>query len=388
VTDRRSRLRLREVLIGLEVGASAALLIVAGLLASSLARVLHVDKGFDVNHVLTLDVGLAGNAYAEPVTREKFFDRLLAKVSAIPGVDATGLVTALPTRGETWLDPIYLEGGTHYSVNNRYTSPGYFRAMNIAIRNGQAFEDRDRGRDVAVLSERAAKLLWPGDPNPVGRRFVGEDGKMKTLLGIVADVRASLQNEPPPTAYYPYWQRAPGGAALVVRTTADPDAIAGAVHTALRSEDPQLPLPAIRTMEDVVDRTVAERRLLATIMVVFAVSALLVASLGIYGVVSYSVARRRNEIGIRLALGAQRVGLLGMVMRQSMAPVVVGLSGGVAVAVLVGRTIRGLLFGVQPTDPFTIAGVTMTLLIVGVLASLIPAARAASTDVIAALRFD
>ena len=392
VTEGRRGLSLRESLIGLEVGLSTALLIVAGLLATSLTRLLQVDKGFDSDRVLTVDIRLAGNLYAEPVNRERFFDRLLANVSTIPGVQAAGVVTALPTLGdEIWTDPIYLEGAPreeHHAVNNRYASPGYFRAMNIVIRNGRVFEESDRGRGVAVLSEKAAKLLWPGEPNPVGRRFIGEDGKVKTLVGIVADVRGVLDRDPPPTAYYPYWQRVPDGVALVVRTTADPRTAAGALRAAIHREDAQLPIQSIRTMEEVVEGAVAQRRFQLTLMGVFAVSALLVASLGIYGVVSYSVARRRNEIGIRMALGAQRSQVLGLVIRQGMAPVAVGLSGGVVVALSLGRAIRGLLFRVQPTDPLTIAGVAVVLLVVGALACLIPARRAAGTDAVAALRFE
>jgi len=391
VTEGRRGLRLRDGLISLEVGLSAALLIVAGLLATSLTRLLQVDKGFDASRVLTVNVGLAGNLYAEPASCERFFDRLLAKVSAIPGVQASGVITALPTQGDTWNDPIYLEGDgrrreERHPVNNRYASPGYFRAMNIVIRQGRAFEESDRGRSVAVLSEKAAKLLWPGQPNPVGRRFMGEDDKPKTLVGIVAEVRAVLDRDPPPTAYYPYWQRPPDGVSLVVRTIGGPLTVASALRAALRSEDAQLPIQAIRTMEEVVDRSVTQRRFQLTLMAIFAASALLVASLGIYGVVSYSVARRRNEIGIRMALGAQRSRLLGLVIRQGMAPVVVGLAAGVAVALLLGRAISGLLFGVQPTDPLTIAGVSVALLVVGALACLIPARRAAGTDAIAALR--
>lgn len=406
VTEGRHRMHLREGLISLEVGLSAALLIVAGLLTSSLTRLLQVDKGFEADHVLTVNVGLSGPLYAEPINQEKFFDRLLAKVSAIPGVQASGVITQLPTRGQTWNDPIYLEGTPRerrHVVDNRYASPGYFRVMNIAVRQGRVFEESDRvahtGRrsssvvreeesGVAVLSVKAAKLLWPGDPNPVGRRFMGEDDKPKTLVGIVADVRAVLDHDPPPMAYYPYWQRVPDGAALVIRTTADPHTVAGDLRAVLRSEDPQLPIRDIRTMEDVVDRSVAQRRFQLTLMGVFAASALLVASLGIYGVVSYSVARRRNEIGIRMALGAQRSQLLWLVIRQGMVPVVLGLAAGVTVALFLGRAIRSLLFEIQPADPRTIIGVIVMLLIVGTLACLIPARRAAGTDPVAALRFE
>jgi putative ABC transport system permease protein len=260
--------------------------------------------------------------------------------------------------------------------------------MNIAMRQGRAFDESDRGRGVAVLSEKAAKLLWPGEANPVGRRFMGEDDKPKTLIGVIAEVRAVLHNDPPPMAYYPYWQRVPGGGALVIRTAGDAYAAAGALRAALRSEDPQLPIRDVRTMEEVVDRSLAERKFQSTLVMTFAASALLVACLGIYGVVSYSVACRRNEIGIRMALGAQRAHLLGLVIRQGMAPVVLGLAAGVGVALFLSRAIRGLLFGVQPTDPITIAGVTVVLLVIGGLACLIPARRAAGTDAIAALRFE
>jgi putative ABC transport system permease protein len=389
VTEARSGLRVREMLIGLEVGLSTTLLIVAGLLAGSLTRLLQVDKGFDAERVLTVDVGLSGDLYTEPDTRERFFDRLLAKVSAIPGVQSAGVTTQLPTRGQTWNDPIYLVGSDRRQVvDNRYASPGYFHAMNIRVVHGRVFDERDRGQGVAVLSEKAARLLWPEETNPVGRRFMGEDDKPKTLVGITGEVRAVLHRDPPPTAYYPYWQRVPDGVALVVRTTADPRGMANSLRAALRSEDPQLAIQDIRTMEAIIDGSVAQRRFQAMLLMAFAVSALLVASLGIYGVVSYSAARRRNEIGIRMALGAQRSQLLKLVMRQGMAPVVAGLGAGLIAALSLSRAIRGLLFGIHPGDPLTIAGVVAVLLAVGVLACLVPARRAAGTDVVEALRLE
>jgi putative ABC transport system permease protein len=392
ITEASRGLRLREGLIALEVGVSAALLIVAGLLAASLARLLDVDKGFDAGHVLTVDIGLSGNLYADSGNREKFFDRLLANVSAIPGVEAAGVITALPTRGQTWNDPIYLEGAgdradQRHPVDNRYASPAYFRAMSIPVLRGRGFEERDHGHGVAVLSEKAAQLLWPGDPNPIGRHFVGEDDKPKTLVGVVAEVRAVLDHNPPPMAYYPYWQRPPDGVSLVVRTTAGPQ-IAAAVRAALRSEDAQLPIQRIRSMEDVVDGSTAQRRFQLTLMAAFALSALLVASLGIYGVVSYSVARRRNEIGIRMALGARRSELLLLIIRQGMTPVVLGLTAGVVAALFLSRAIRSLLFEVQPTNFLTIAGVVAVLLVVGMGACFLPGRKAANADAVTALRFE
>lgn len=389
VTEGRRSLRLRESLISVEVGLSATLLIVAGLLATSLTRLVNVDKGFDAAHVVTTGIDLPANVYDETAKLERFYDRLLANIDAIPGVEASGVITELPTRGNSWGDPIYLVGAPRdswHSVDNRYTSPGYFRTMNIVVKQGRLFDERDRAQHVAVISEKAARLLWPDVANPVGRIFMGEDDKPKVLVGVVAEVRAVLQSEPPPMAYYPYWQRVPGNVDLVVRTSGDPLAVAGAIRAALRNEDSQLPIQPFATMDEVVDSSVAQRRFQMTLVAAFAASALLVASLGIYGVVAYAVARRRNEIGIRMALGAQRSQLLTLVVRQGMMPVVFGLAAGVATALLLGQAIRGLLFGVKPADPLTIAGVAAVLLLVGMLACLVPATRAARTDAIAALR--
>lgn len=390
VTEGRGGLRIREAIISVEVGLSAALLIIAGLLGTSFTRLIHVDKGFDVDRVLTADLSLAGSGYAEPANRARFFERVLARLSAIPGIEASGFITALPTRGETFLDPIYLEaeGSRRHPVNNRYASPEYFRTMNIAVRQGRTFDDIDRARSVAVLSEKAAKLLWPGEANPIGRRFIGEDNLPKTLVGIVADVRAVLHSDPPPTAYYPWWQRVPNGVALVVRTSGDPQSAAGAVRAALRNEDPQMPIRTVATLQQEVGRSVAVRKLQLTVVALFAGAALLVTCLGIYGVLNYSVARRRSEIGIRIALGARPSRLLGLVIGQGMLPVVIGLAAGVAFALLFSQAIRGLLFGVQPADPLTITGVSLALLFVGALACFIPAWRAAGTNPATVLRLE
>jgi putative ABC transport system permease protein len=189
-------------------------------------------------------------------------------------------------------------------------------------------------------------------------------------------------------AYYPYWQRVPENVDLIVRTSVDPLAVASAVRSALRSEDAELPVPAVRTMEEVVNLSVAERKFQMILMAVFAVSALLVASLGIYGVASYAVARRRNEIGIRMALGAQTSQVLRLVIGQGLIPVASGLAAGVPAALLLGQAIRGLLFGVQPAEPRMILSVVAVLLLVGCLACFLPARRAAHTDPVAALRFE
>ena len=390
VTEGRRGLRLRESLIGLEVGLSAMLLIVAGLLTASLNRLLQVDKGFDPEHVLTFALDTAGPLYDEPEQRDRFFTRVLARFDAIPGIEAAGFITQLPLGGNSWNDPIYLpaQGSERHSVENRFASPGYFRAMSIPILQGRAFDVNDRGRSVALLSQKAARLLWPGDDNPVGRQFMGEDDAPKTLVGVVGDVRATIHDDASPHAYYPYWQRVPGDVTMVVRTRSGPDVAAAPIRNALRSEDPQLPLAPIRAMQDVVDGEVQERRFQSALLAGFAAAALLVASLGIYGVVAYSVARRRNEIGIRMALGANRTQLLALIVRQGMAPVIIGLLAGIAAAVTLGRAIRGLLFEIQPADPVTITSVALVLLVVGGLACAIPARRATAASTVDALRID
>ena len=392
ITEGRSALRLREGLVGLEVGICTALLIVAALLTTSLDRLLSVDKGFEVDRILTFNLDTAGPRYEEPGDRDRFFTRVLSKLEAIPGVEAAGLTIQLPLEGNTWNDPIYhVENGARserHPVDNRYASPGYFAAMNIGAIHGRVFDDSDRNQHVALLSVKAARILWPDDPNPVGRQFMGEDDQVTTLVGIVGDVRASLHDVSPPHAYYPYWQRVPGDVDVVVRTGLRPEAIAGAIRAVLHSEDPNLPVAPVREMQALVDSVVQQRRFQSTLVVVFAVSALLVASLGIYGVVSYSVARRRSEIGIRMALGARRSELLRLIVAGGMVPVLVGVVSGIATALLVAQAIRGLLFEVDGADPRTIGLVAVLLLSVGAIACFVPARRATGPNTIEALRFE
>jgi putative ABC transport system permease protein len=392
MTEGRGGLRLRKGLIGLEVGVCTALLIVAALLTTSLDRLLRVDKGFDVGGIVTFDLDTAGPAYDDPVVRDRFFGRVIDKLGALPGVDAAGFIIQLPLEGNTWNDSIYLpDEGTRsqrHPVDNRYASPGYFKVLQLAMLHGRGFDESDRGRGVAVLSAKAARLLWPDDPNPVGRQFMGEDDAIKTVVGIVSEVRASLHDNPPPHAYYPYWQRVPGDVDVVVRTSASPETMAGRIRAVLHGEDPTLPIAPVRAMQALVDGAVQQRRFQSTLVAVFAISAVLVASLGIYGVVAYSVARRRNEIGIRTALGARRSQLLALIVREGMTPVVAGLLTGIATALMLGRAIRGLLFEIQTTDPATIAGVAATLVAVGVMACLIPARRATTANTVEALRLE
>ena len=387
LTDNKQGARLREMLIGLEVGLSTALLIVALLLAISLHRLTNVDKGFDTAQAFTFDVDTAGPLYEDAKGRSRFFDRLLARIVALPGIEAAGFTTQLPLEGNSWNDSIYRdEASERHRVENRYASPGFFSAMGIPVLQGRAFDESDRGRDVAMLSQKAVELLWPGDPNAVGRLFIGEDDKPKLLVGIVADIRANLQDTSTAHAFYPYWQRPPGDVAMVIRSRSSADVLAASIRRALHGEDPTLPISAIVPAQDLVDGSVTQRRFQSWLVLVFALSALLVASVGIYGVVAYAVTRRRSEIGIRLALGAKRTEVIAMLTRQAMMPVLLGVLGGIVEALLMAQVSRSLLFGVEPTDPAIIAGVAALLCSIGLAACLIPARRATIGTTLEVLR--
>jgi putative ABC transport system permease protein len=362
-------------------------LILALLLSISLHRLLNVDKGFETAQAFTFDVDTAGPLYEDAEVRLRFFDRLLSRIEAVPGIEAAGLTTQLPLEGNSWNDSIYRdEASQRHRVENRYASPGFFNAMGIPVAQGRAFDDSDRGRGVAVLSRKAVELLWPGDPDAVGRLFIGEDDKPKILVGIVADVRANLHDTSAAHAFYPYWQRPPGDVAMVIRSRSSADVLAAPIRRALHSEDPTLPISAIEPAQSLVDGSVTERRFQSWLVMVFAVSALVIASIGIYGVVAFAVTRRRSEIGIRLALGAKRPEVITMLTRQAMMPVLVGVLGGIVVALLMAQASRSLLFGVEPTDPAIIAGVAALLCSIGVAACLIPARRATIGTTLEVLR--
>jgi len=273
----------------------------------------------------------------------------------------------------------------------RGVNPDYFRTMGIPLRQGRFFADADRDRRVALVTVLTASRLWPGQ-NPLGKRFkVGDpDGPFFEVAGVVGDVRGvALDKAPSMTVYVPYWQRKTyGGPSLAVRTAADPLAISSAIRGVIRHLDSELPVPPFQTMQQIVDESVAQRLFQMRLILVFAVAALVLASLGIYGVVSYSVAQRTNEMGIRLALGANGATILLAVVRQAMTPVVAGLAAGLGVSLAAGRLLAGLLYGVTPADAATIVSVISTLAAAAVAASAIPAWRATRVDPLTALRYE
>lgn len=386
---------LRSLLVGLEVGLSAMCLIAGGLLLHSFVKLLHVDRGFEAERIVTVALNLPGSRYPNLEKRAAFVQSLLERVQSLPGVTAAGISNMLPLAGEGNNNMLAVEGANVPMVDRpiadiRRVNPEYFRTMGIPLRAGRIFSEADRERKIALVSALAAARVWPGE-NAIGKRFRqgGDQTPLLEVVGVVGDVRGvSLNKAPTLTVYMPYWQSFFNQASLAVRTAMNPLGASSAIRGAVRQIDPELPVPAFRTMEDIVAESVAQRRFQMSLVLLFAVVAVLLASLGIYGVVSYSVAQRTNEMGVRMALGARPAAIRHMVLRQNLLPVAIGLAAGVSASMALGRLLGSLLFGVSAGDPITILGVVGLLSAVAAAATLIPARRATHVDPVTALRYE
>jgi predicted permease len=394
-TETGGKLQVREILVSLEVALSTVLLIVGGLLMVSFFRVLQVQKGFEVAHIITQDVSYLSPKYAHGV-RRRFVEESVAKLTEIPGVQVAAAINQLPLRGDDWVSELEDPDQPARSVENaalanfRFVTPGYWQAMGIPLKIGRFLDQSDNDRPTAVISERAAQYLWP-KRNPLRKhvRGAGPQSPSLEVVGVVGEVRASgLEQNPPMIVYEHYWRMQPIGMSFVVRTQANAASVAGSIRSTFSSADPEMAIAQPATMEQIVEESVGARKFQTCLAVAFAMSALLLASLGIYGVISFTVARRTPEIGIRVALGAHGRQLIAMVLLQGMRPVLAGLAAGVASALFVSRLIANQLFGVTWWDPLTISGVAALLLVVATVACLIPARRASRTDPLVALRFE
>ena len=395
-TEGRSTGRLRTALIGVEVGLSTLWLIAGGLLLRSLVNLFEVDKGFAAEKVLVVNLSLPDSRYREHADRNRFMKSLLDSVQAFPGVVSAGISNMLPLSGEGGNNLISLEGTTvpfpeRPLADIRGVNPEYFQTLGISLREGRIFAESDGDHKLCEVSVLAAERLWPGE-NPLGKRFkIGDpDGPFFEVAGVVGDVRGvGLDRTPSLTIYVPYWQRRTyNGPSLAVKTAVGPLSVSSAVRNIIRRIDSELPVPRFETMEQVVDESVAQRRFQMNLLLVFALTALLLASLGIYGVVSYSVTLRTNEMGVRMAIGAHGSDIVKMIWRQAMTPVVIGACAGLVIALIVGRLFAGLLYGVAPADAVTIGSVLLILGAVGTVASLIPALRASRVNPVTALRYE
>jgi predicted permease len=399
-TEGRARLRSREWLVGLEVALSTVLLVVAALLGVSFFRVANVERGYSVDRILTADLSLPHSRYQTDDQRALFHQRALEKLQTLPGVRSAGLISSLPLKAQVWGDTISKEGDTRPRAERppahyRFVSERYFETMGVALRQGRFLTSRDRSHKVVLVSESAARKVWPGE-NPLGKLLRNDPRpEWVEVIGVVADVRTeSLEKQPPMMVYVPYWDGAYwqggvwGDATYVMRTSQDPSAMANTLRSAMHELDAELPLANVLTMREILSESISSRRFQTLLAGIFAGAALLLACLGIYGVISYSVARRTSEIGIRIALGAQASQVSILVLRQGIQPVLGGLVVGVAAALAAGQLISGFLFGTEPRDPAAISAVVVILLVVAAGACWAPARRASRIDPMAALHVE
>ncbi len=388
-TAAAGRLHLRSALVTAEVGLSALLLVLAALLTSSFLHMMRAEKGFRAPCVLSADLQIPSARYSKPEQCAQFYQRLLEQLAGQPGVLSSAVVSALPLEGEIWIDNVSTPEDTRSdwkkpTANIRFMSQDYFRTMGIPLRAGRAFTESDRKRDVVVLSERLAGILWPGQ-NAVGRQIV-DGGKPREVIGVAGDVSVAPDKPPVSMVYRPYWDWPAPHMFLVGRTAGDPLSIAGGMRAALKNVDSDVPLTRIRSMQEVLADSAAQQHFQMLLVALFAATALLLASLGIYGVVSYTVARRTNEVGIRMALGAGAGSVYRMVLRQAMIPIVLGLSAGLAGSIAAGRVLAKLLYEISPGDPAILGGVALLLGLVGLAACTVPAWRATRVNPLEALR--
>ena len=394
--------RMRQSLVIAEVALAVVLLTGAGMLLQSLVNLQNTKLGFDTHSTLTAKVSLTPATYNEAKS-VVFFDQLLERVRGLPGVESAGAAGWLPVVGAGGIWGLLAEGQSYDRIEHGPTAvpqqvtPGYFTAAGIPRLAGRDFTERDNAAApyVAIVSQLLAKQLWPNE-NAVGKRFhLGGNGtdKMMTVIAVVGDIRAHGFNDTPePTMYFPYAQTnvtayfMPRSMSLVVRSKGDPLQLAEQVRTIVHSLDANVPVSDARTLEQVVETSTAQRRFSTALIGVFAAIALLLAGIGIFGVISYGVSERTYEIGVRMALGAERSQAMALVAGDSMRMALAGIVLGVAAAIGVARTIRSLLVGVPTIDVSTLLSVCATLLAVVLLASVLPARRAMAVNPTDALR--
>jgi putative ABC transport system permease protein len=391
--------RLRGLLVIGEVAVSFVLLIGAGLLINSFFHLRNLEPGFRADHLLTMKVDLSEVKYPDRERRAAFFDEVIRRIRPLPRVQSAAVAGNLPLTYNGDSMSIGVEGISDLPPDQRpdvifrAIGPGYFSTMGIPIIRGRDFTDQDKAdsKNVVVISEKTAQHFWPGQ-DPIGRRLKPGSSTSNTpwreVIGIVKDVRQNDFIAPPKMQmYFTYRQLkdlAPN--ALVIRTSIEPLSLAASARDAIWSVDKDQTVADIDTMEHIVAEAVARQRFSMLLLGLFATLALLLASVGIYGVMTYSVAQRTHEIGIRIALGARRADVLQMTIKQGLRLVGAGMILGLAAAFILTRVLESLLFGISATDPVTFFGISLVLLAVAILASYLPALRATKVDPIIALR--
>jgi putative ABC transport system permease protein len=397
------RNRLRSGLVAAEVALAMILLVGAGLMIQSVFKLRNQYAAMRAETLLTLRTELPGARYAEPARRAAFYDAVLERVRALPGVVSAAYTTSTPLVWKGGTSGFYPENqpinrALSYDANFRQVSPDYFRTMGIAVRRGRVFDGHDTPDSLpaAIINETMARNYWPG-ADPIGRRFKAgdpdEDIPWFTIVGVVADVRQMGMDAPvKDEMYFSYrqvkthsWFRPRD---LVVRASSDPATLIAGVRSAVREADPDQPISYVRTLQEVLNEESAPRRVGTSLLTGFSLLALLLAAVGIYGVLAYFVGQHRQEIGVRIALGATPRNVLLLVLGKGMLLVVAGVGAGLLGALALSQLIANLLFGVSPMDPLTYVGLPLILAGVALLACWIPARRAMRVDPMVALRYE
>ena len=392
--------RLRGALVVGEVVASVVLLVCTGLLIRALVTIQGRDPGFRTEGVLTLRTDIPGK-YAVTARRAELYDQILGKIRALPGVVDAAYISGLPMVWGGGIWPVGVNGAeverrSSNSASMRFTTPGFFRAMQIPLLRGRALGDTDTGTSqaVAVVSESLVKRYWPGPGNNDGLGKTFEfAGRTRTIVGVVADVRVrGLERESEPQVYLPHRQQPDGRLwmytpqQLVIRSTGALAQLGPAVREIVRAVEPDLPISAMRPMTEIVDLQTASRSVQLRVLAGFTLVAFLLAAIGIHGVLSFSVTQRTPEIGVRIALGAQRSDILNLVMRRGMALAAGGLLPGLGLAYLAGRSLQALLVGVPPDDPTTYTAAVVLTMAMALAGTLLPTLRALRIDPLRAIR--
>jgi len=393
----RASTRLRDILVCGEVALCTVLLTAALLLSTSLNRILRANEWLRADHVLTAELSFPMTAFRQSPARQQLADRIVERIRPIAGVESVAITNAVPLTGGRWTNDVRVaelprSGSQEPNANFRFVSPDYFYAMGMKFVAGRPFADTDNGQARVVISANLARTAFDGR-NPLGLHLrwfsmTSNDNKEVDyeVTGVVADARTNADEEPPLIVYFPYWSWTDADSTLVVRTTADPQALTTALRRALRDAASEVAIARLETMSDIVDQAVSTRRFVVWLGTLFAVFATFLAALGLYGVMALSVAQRTQEIGIRMALGARGVTIVRMVLMRGVGLSLAGLFVGVAGAFAATRVIANLLYGVKPNDPTTYAAVGALLVSVTLLACCLPALRATRVHPMAALR--
>jgi len=382
----------RSALVIVEVGLSLVLLVGAGLLVKSFARLMDVDPGFGPDHLLTFNLGLPSST--DPAHQLAFYQQVLQRLQALPGAQAVGAVSRLPLAGGN-SSRSFSTGGSErdHNADIRVSTPDYFRTMGIPLLKGRTFSESDveNPLKLAVVNDALARSVFPGQ-DPIGKQLTkfGPDNLTLQIIGVVGNVRhVGLDTIPRPEIYQLLGQAQWPSMFVAMRSaTSDAAMLTPAAQSVVWSVNKDVPLANVRSMQEVIANSVERRRFSMLLLTIFAAVAMLLAAIGLYGVMSYSVAQRTKEIGIRMALGARRPDVLALVVKQGMALVLIGIATGCLLALGTVRVISGMLFGINATDPLTFAGVSALLGAVAFLANYLPARRAAKVDPMVALRYE